>query len=238
MLRIVLSLFFASIGLQAIAADLPARPRLAEQPPLIVVNDWRGFYVGIDAGANLGSFNPLFGAGTVLETSVNLDDNSAFVGGYVGYLAQISSVVIGPEVGLQYWGFKSKGDTGLINQVTEDPLLLQQKIDWVFYANLRLGITPIPSTLLYITGGAAVAHTRGEIINLATIDTSFEQSALGWNAGIGLEFKFSERVTIGAQYTHFDFGNVSPANPTLLTVVSPDKLTVDQAKARITLRLN
>jgi outer membrane immunogenic protein len=217
------------------AADMPLK---APAPRVAAVDSWQGCYIGLNGGWNLGAFSPAFGVGAA-ATEVNLDDNSAFVGGHGGCLMQSSSgFVIGPEAGAQSWSFKSKAE--LAPAVGTTPaVLLQQKVDWLAYANLRAGFTPFARTLLYVTGGVAWAHVRGEFINLTALDTASEQSVTGWNAAIGLEFKITEYLSFGGEYRHYDFGKVQAANPALtLTLGGLDKLTVDQAMGRLSYHLN
>lgn len=216
-------------GAQAADMQIKAPPRAA-----VVADDWRGLYFGIHGGENLGSFNPVFGTG-LLATEVNLDDNSPFVGGHIGYLFG-STIVFGPEIGVQYWGQKKAAT--LIPALEGPDLLLQQRVDWVAYANVRLGISPFANLLLYATGGAAWAHVKGELINLATIDTTSTQSLLGWNIGAGLEFKLTPTISIGGEYRHYDFGSVQSVNPVVAVAlgIKSGNLTNDQAMARLTFR--
>lgn len=216
------------------AADMQIK---APAPRVAVTNGWQGLNVGINGGWNLGAFSPIFGSGTT-ATEVNLDDNNPFVGGHIGYLVQSGNFVVGPELGVQWWGFKSQAE--LAPAVGTTPaILLQQKIDWLAYANVRAGFEVFAGTLLYATGGVAWAHVKGELINLAALDTSAEQSVTGWNIGLGLEFKITENLTFGGEYRHYDFGKVQAANPALtLTFGGVDNLTVDQAMGRLSYRLS
>jgi outer membrane immunogenic protein len=218
-----------------LAADMAIKAPLA--PRVAAYDGWAGFYLGFDGGFNLGSFSPIFGRG-VTATEVNLDDNSAFVGGHIAYLGQSGSFVFGVEGGVQWLGFKSQAELAPAVGITP-AILLQQKIDWLAYANVRAGITPFARTLLYVTGGVAWAHVKGEFINLAALDTSAEQSVTGWNLGLGIEFKITDNLTFGGEYRHYDFGKVQAANPALtLMLGGVDTLTVDQAMARLSYRIN
>src|SRR5262245_41079222 len=128
-------LFLASLGLLflgsgALAADLP----LKAAAPRAVADTWAGFYVGLQGGWNLGSFAPFCPACGPTGTEINLDDNNPFIGGQIGYLIQSGGLVIGPELGVQYLGFKSQAE--LAPATEESPaVLLQQRIDWLAYAN-------------------------------------------------------------------------------------------------------
>jgi outer membrane immunogenic protein len=234
MLRTILTGLIAICCLPAFAADMPVKAPYIAQPVPVV--GWQGLYVGIHGGENLGSFNPVFGTG-VEATAINLDDNSPFVGGHIYYLAQLGGLIIGPELGLEYWGFKKQAE--LAPAGAETPaVLLQQKVDWVVYANLRAGFSPLPSAYIYVTGGAVWAHAQGEVVNLAQLNTAFTQSVMGWNAGVGLDYKLAERIILGIRYTHFDFGTIQPVNPLFSTIISPDKMTVDQIRGSLSVRLN
>lgn len=212
------------------AADMAVKAR-----PLapVVADSWQGFYFGLHAGQNLGAFSPIFGTGAT-ATEVNLDDNSWFVGGHTGYLLQSGPVVFGPEIGVQYWSLKSRSQVAPAVGLTP-AVLLQEQVDFVAYANMRVGFA-ISSVYVYATGGAAWAHQKGEFINLAAIDTSNAQSLLGWNVGAGAEFKLTPNLSFGAEYRHYDFGKVSAANPVLNTLVAPDKMTNDQVMGRVSYR--
>jgi outer membrane immunogenic protein len=224
----------------ASAADLPTRPRLAS--PVVDVG-WLGMYAGINGGWNLGSFSPFVDAGPD-STKVNLDDNNPFVGGHIGYLYQSygSNFVFGPEVGIQYWGFKSKDQ---VTMTTEVPtaVTFQQKIDFLAYANVRAGLALTPSLLAYVTGGAAWAHVKSEVrIDVADLAATAgkDNSVLGWNIGAGLEFKLSEYVSLGGEYRHYDFGKVNALDPILIAGFAGvgDKLTVDQVMGRFSYRFH
>lgn len=225
---------FAGLGANAaLAADMPLKaPRAAA-----LADSWAVLYVGINGGWNLGAFSPFCGPRCgPTATEVNLDDNSPFVGGHVGYLYQTSSgFVIGPELGVQWLGFKSQAE--LAPAVGTTPaVLLEQKLDWLAYANLRAGFSPFANTLIYFSGGVAWAHSKGAILNLAALDTSNASSITGWNVGGGLEFKLGPSVSLGFEYRHYDFGDVQAANP--LFLVPASRLTMEQAMGRLNFRLD
>jgi outer membrane immunogenic protein len=215
------------------AADMPVRKAPVYAAP-VATPSWQGFYVSIDGGWNLGKFSPVFGTRDIEATAINLDDNSAFVGGSMRYLFQTGSFVIGPELGLQWWGFKSQAELVPAGEGTA-AVLLQSKIDWLAYAGARAGLTPFQGTLIYLSGGVAWAHQKGETINLAKLDAISAQSLTGWYIGAGLEFRITDNVTFGGEYRHLNFGDVQPI---VAVGVPTDKLTIDQALARLSFKLN
>jgi outer membrane immunogenic protein len=218
-----------SSGTNARAADMVVKA--PARPAPVAAQGWQGFYVSIDGGWNLGKFSPIFGTGDD-ATAVNLDDNSAFVGGSMRYLFQAGSFVLGPELGIQWWGFKSQAE--LVPGAEASPSF-QSKIDWLAYAGARAGLTPFQGTLIYLSGGVAWAHHKGEAINLASIGLVSTQSLTGWYVGAGLEFKITDNVTLGGEYRHLNFGDVQPI---VAIGVPTDKLTIDQALARLSFKLN
>lgn len=246
MLRILFLLLAVALPtLPSSAADLPARPRLAS--PVVDVG-WSGMYAGINGGWNLGSFSPFVDNGPD-STKINLDDNNPFVGGHIGYLYQSagSNFVFGPEVGIQYWGFKSKDQMAATVIVDDVPVVgtatFQQKIDFLAYANARAGIAIGPSLLAYVTGGAAWAHVKSDVrIDVADLASTAgkDNSVLGWNIGAGLEYKLGEYLVLGGEYRHYDFGKVNALDPVLAVNFAGvgDKLTVDQAMGRLSYRFH
>jgi outer membrane immunogenic protein len=221
------------------AADLALKSPVSA--PVAAANSWAGYYIGLEGGMNLGKFSP-FCAATVcgpVATEINLDDNNWFVGGHTGFLVQRGQIVFGPEVGVQYWGFKAKAALAVVETPTTPTL--QTQVDWLAYVNMRAGITPMNGILVYVTGGPAWAHVKGDVnLNLANIDPSSDQSVFGWNVGGGVSFKLTDTITFGGEYRHYDFGKVSAANPALnlMGIGNSDRLTVDQAMARLSFRFN
>ncbi len=228
-MRIALSLLALLLSISpAAAADLPVR----KATPIAAAPSWSGFYVGINGGMNLGAFNPAFGTGDT-ATAINLDDNSPVVGGHMGYLMQTGGLVVGPEIGMQYWGLKSEA---VVIPATTTPaiapaVLLQQKIDWIGYAGVRAGIAIAQPILVYATGGFALGHQKAEteVIGVAPVQT---ETLTGWYAGFGVELMLTEKWSLGAQYKHIDFGDVVP-----VLGIAPDRMTVDQITGRLTFRL-
>lgn len=241
MLRNLLVILIVSAGFPALAADMAIKaPRVA---PLVEYSGWQGAYVGVQGGQTLGAFSPFCRTCGLTGTEINLDDNAWLVGGQIGYLIQPSNgfIVLGLELGVQYLGFKSEAQ--LVPAVGVLPaVLLQQKVDWLAYANVRAGIALGQNGLLYLTGGPAWAHARGAVLNLAAlpVDTSNESSLLGFDIGGGLEWKLWQNASLGVEYRHYDFGKASAANPIFTTGlgIGSDKLTFEQIVGRLNFKLN
>ncbi len=103
-------IFLASVGAMALtgsaafAADLPSRappPVYLPPPPLFT---WTGIYIGGQVGYawtsgnnNFNGFDPFFGTGTFLSTSIGGTPSGVIGGGNVGYNYQINQWVLGLE---------------------------------------------------------------------------------------------------------------------------------------------
>ncbi len=94
----------ALTGSAAFAADLPSRapPPVYLPPPPIFT--WTGIYIGGQIGYawasgnnNFNGFDPFFGTGTFLSTSVGGTPSGVIGGGNVGYNYQINQWVLGLE---------------------------------------------------------------------------------------------------------------------------------------------
>src|SRR5690606_29037841 len=90
---------------------------------------------------------------------------------------------------------------------------IQQELDWYGTVRGRLGLLPMPNLLLYATGGVAYGETSAS--NVASDLTNFgfvsgrgsaNEKHIGWVAGAGAEFMFSDRWTARAEWLHVDLG--------------------------------
>ncbi len=88
----------ALIGTPALAADMPLKAPPAPAP----INNWTGFYLGIEGGLNVGD-------GKATNTALKLDETRTFglagglFGGTIGYNWQIApSWVLGAEADISW----------------------------------------------------------------------------------------------------------------------------------------
>lgn len=226
-----LALILLAVGVAATwAADLPVRK--AQAVPQVVQESWAGMYFGIHGGMNLGAFNPIFGSGED-ATRVNFDDNSAIVGGHIGYYGQLGGFVIGPEIGIQYMGFKAKKEVPAVVDDGPTVATLQQKVDWMAYAGANVGVLFGEYILASVGGGVAWAHQKGEVVDVTALSPFNTTASLtGWYVRAGLEYKLSQRVRLGVDYKHVDFGDVQP-----VLGIDPKNMRFDQITGRISFSL-
>jgi outer membrane immunogenic protein len=166
-----------SVGAPAMAADLPAY----EEPIIVPIYDWTGFYVGVNGGYSWGKSATGFNLAGFPPFSGNLNMGGGLLGGQAGYNWQVNrNFVFGFEADFQ--GARQDGtlnDTagpfcttaaGIITTTTctSGSASLEQTLRWFGTARLRLGVLATSHLMFYATGGVAY----GEIENSVSISTN------------------------------------------------------------------
>lgn len=234
----------------AAAADLARKAPVYKAPPVVVDPwTWTGVYIGVNVGYSWGksetdaTFTNNTTGVLLAASSSDFKLNGAIGGGQIGANWQNGIWVLGAEADIQWSG--QKGSTifscpvvGLgapCNPVTAGPgfgvsptATFNQKLEWFGTVRARLGVTPSPTTLLYVTGGLAYGEieTDGVIsgFSLAQLPVSaaFNHSTTksGWTVGGGIEGRLSGNWTGKIEYLYMDLGTVS-GTATLLTSNPP-----------------
>ncbi len=216
----------AAVAGTAFAADLPSRraPPVYAPPPPIPVFTWTGFYVGGQVGYEFGRSNSF---STVGATGVGLDavganKNGVIGGGHVGYLFSTQSLpVLGSLLGANGgFGFGTGGVIGIEGDVDGTSaraayLLPVTGVTDNARENIqgsvrgRLGIA-FDRVLLYGTGGVAFGGLQNNYFNPATgaID-SLSRTRVGYTVGGGVEYAFTNNLSVRVEYRYTDFGRFS-----------------------------
>jgi outer membrane immunogenic protein len=237
---LLIAALFATATVPALAADLPYKAP-PPAPVMIPVVNWTGFYVGINggyswgkAGRELSFFNPLTGiqiippVGSGATSDSNL--NGGLFGGQLGYNWQSGNWVFGFETDAQWTGQRGTASRlcGLLATAAGACLpgvalgtsaAVEQHLDWFGTFRGRAGVLVTPSTLLYVTGGAAYGtiNTDLTVTTIAPIGLpvsvirSGESSKFGWTIGGGIESKlsmFGNNWSGKLEYLYMDLGTV------------------------------
>jgi outer membrane immunogenic protein len=152
---------------------------------------WTGGYVGIQGGygwADADFSVPDFGF------NGNIDPDSGFVGGLVGFNYQSGSFVGGIEADVNYSGLNDD-----FSVLGED---VDAEINWFGSIRGRAGFA-FDRTLVFGTAGVAFAGADVDTDNFSNDSTSFT----GWTVGAGVEHAFIDNWTVRAEYRYYDFGN-------------------------------
>jgi outer membrane immunogenic protein len=238
------------VGGQALAADMPLKA-----PPQVAQYFWTGCHVGGHVGAGWGTSRfgeppeavPAGGFATptaqfVLPagSTADVDTGAGFLGGVdVGCDYQFARNWVIGAAGDFSWadihGHTNVAPDPFFGSKSGGPLVLNAKTEWLATATARLGYVFWDRWMLYGRGGAAWAHDKYSVQNLAfTSSTSgFIQfcdnpagviacnpaattTRLGWTLGLGLEWAFAANWSADIEYDHYDFGTQS------LTLTDPN----------------
>jgi len=212
----------------AAAADIAKAPAYRPTSPP-VFDSWTGFYFGLNAGwvgASHGS-QQLTGTDTDdgglgfllreghIPAALGLSPSGVIGGGQIGYNWQISNWLAGLESDFDGTSLKgaqtgfglTPGLTGNYSQT------LTSELNWLATLRGRVGVI-WAHALFYATGGLAVAQTKVGFSSVDLIDpipplnaSSFSDTTrAGWTVGAGLEWKFTSRWSVKAEYLYVDLG--------------------------------
>jgi outer membrane immunogenic protein len=201
---------------RALAADLPL-PGGAPIPPssyypISPPLNWGGVYIGLNGGYGLGTSNWTNSRGS----TGNFADNGGLVGGTLG----INYAGFGDWVLLGFEGdFDWSGATGSAACSSLSPsgalgpnATCQTRIDWLTTFRLRAGYT-WSHFLFYATAGGAA----GDFRLTANPSGAFHNPTppLGWAAGAGVEYLFTDSISAKIEYLYVNLGTVGCPTGTL-----------------------
>ena len=168
----------ASITATAYAGDLPRRKSANTYAPAYAepVKSWQGCHAGAHIGAG-------FGHASRANTS------GALIGAQVGCDIQSDRFVAGVEADASYTGVNNTGFGGKYRQ------------PWLGSARVRAGYAVDERLLAYGTAGLAVGE--GQFKNFAG---STSKGQAGWVAGVGVQYKVTNNVSVRGELLHYDLG--------------------------------
>ncbi|MCX5576702.1 outer membrane protein [Kaistia terrae] len=172
------------VGAQA--ADLTYEPAPVVEAAPAAFN-WTGFYLGVHAGAAL--FDGDYNYGGYQPS----DDNTGFIGGVqAGYNWQFDNIVIGAQTDFAYTSAK----------ISDDFVGAENKLNWLGSTTARVGYA-FDNLLVYGKGGVAYGQSKIETVGFG--DDS--QWHVGWTAGVGAEYAFTQNITGLLEYNYVDLGS-------------------------------
>lgn len=200
-------------------------PVVVEQPA--PVGDWAGAYVGAALGYAFGGddsvgFRAINSDGDVTGRANDVgsvDLKGANLGAHVGYRWQRDNWVFGPELAIEGGAIEEDGSTPAFG--VED-LSTEAKVNYLVGLRMKTGYAINPSTLVYGTFG--VAHGDFDYTVKSVIGSETESfSDTGVTAGLGVERKLNERLSMFGEweYRHFENTDVKFDEAGLVTTASP-----------------
>jgi len=195
-----------------LAADLPSY-KAATAPVVAPAPTWTGCYIGGNLGAGFGRADiNAAGGGGVSGTK------NGFIGGaQIGCDYQFAGTgwVVGMRNMFDGTSLKSSGTIpgGPLAGATGE-----SKTTWFHTLTGRVGYAVMPTSLLYIQGGGAWAHTD-QTITLGGVQVGqFGSTKGGYTVGGGWEYKFAPNWSAFVEYNYMDFGTSSGVTTTGVNV--------------------
>lgn len=198
----------------ASAADLPAY----EPPPVVAPVpegfNWAGAYIGLQGGYAWGEFE----ANTIVGNNEDeVFDAEGFLGGvFVGYNFQFSDVfVLGIEGDFEGTGIDTDEDSFDFDEDDEDDNEdgeFDASVNWQASVRGRIGAA-FDRALIYATGGIAFADFETDYDNGVDgggdgdDDDGDDDVELGWTAGAGIDYAFTDNIFVRGEYRYADFAD-------------------------------
>lgn len=227
---------FSQIGarLAALAVAFAAVPCDAQSL------DWQGFYVGVTAGAAVGtgrmdhdpsgSFNgPVAGDiadGNAFRGTTNLDTAEPTGSLQAGYQVGHGRFRFGLEGEAGYLGMHSSKSTTKFVPAQGSTFRLDQKIETDFFASLRPRMGYVPEAfagdlMLFATGGVTLTHARiRQKFTQTNINPNYVADGLseakmliGWTVGGGAEYALSNAWSVKGEYLYANLGTSKRSAP-------------------------
>jgi len=221
---VIVALALGSLGsASAFAADMPVKA-----PPAPIVDPWTGFYVGVNGGYSWGTWNS-----TSLALIFPPNFNQTFSphihgwdgGIQAGYNWRINNTwLAGLEGDVQWSDERARSITGESLVIGDFRTTITSaagwKISWFDTFRGRLGALIDPTTLIYVTGGAALGRfgfSQQTTASIATLAGTPIASASVWHGesttrwggtvGAGVEKKFTPKWSAKAEFLYLGFGS-------------------------------
>ena len=196
------------------AADMPV-PGPAPAPPPIYrpgFYDWSGVYIGVNAGYSVG----LAKWADINGSTGNFNTQGFLAGGTLGANYQTGPYIVGFEGDIDWTNLNGTSSSpGCLALSGGAGLLLPAgstcttKQDWLGTARARLGYA-FDRVFVFGTAGAAFGNERA-IVNVAggiSVSNNIPPQ-LGWTAGGGVEYAFTEAISAKAEYLFVQLGAAS-----------------------------
>jgi len=189
----------AALDLNAAAATPPKQSQ--QQKP-----DWAGFYIKGNPGGGSDSL-----PWTTLAPSNGFSSpTSAPVNEDFGYNFQSGNFVFGLEGSLAAANFDGKFTAPYLAGATSGAWT--PNMNWLGTVTGHLGYS-FGQWMPYIKGGFAAADVGSRLQGAGPIGSFSEGSQTGgWTAGVGFEYQFSPKWSLGLEYLYTDLSAGAPSN--------------------------
>ena len=214
---LLLTAALCALTTATMAADLPRRVMTTPAPvyAAIPVFTWTGLYAGVSGGYLWNETEARFdgtnrgGAPAGTNPNFSLKSDGYLIGGQVGGNMQIGAFVVGLEADASYTDVSTSNSSGSDGAAARTRAV-RSDLDYLGTVRGRLGVA-FDRVMIYGTGGLAYGglNTRvgGSSAAAGTFTGRTEDTAVGWAAGAGVEWAFTNNLTFKAEYLHYDLGD-------------------------------
>ena len=195
--------------------------------------NWTGIYAGVHGGAGYGAAKGeagidgtvegcLFNACDTFDFDESADDEYGLMGllggAQVGADYQLGNFVVGVKADISATDLSGEGTLaditvgpfGPIDPITIFSAGVATDVDWMATVRGRAGVTGPHGSLLYLTGGLAIADVESTLSYTTLLggdSVSQTDTRYGWTAGIGGEAPITRNITFGLEYLYTDLGS-------------------------------
>lgn len=196
---------FVAISLASTAAmaggpTTPAPEAPVAAAPMATALDWSGFYLGLGGAIAMGD-NTIREETGGETTAGDWDGTVPYA--VVGYDWQAGNIVYGAALDLSFGSFDAFSTPNGSFSCSDG--ICRSEVSNFASLRGRVGYS-LGSALLYGTAGFARADAEG---GFGSPVVSGSDTMNGWVAGVGVEFRATERLSIDASYMHADLGTLA-----------------------------
>ncbi|PRH89653.1 porin family protein [Labrys okinawensis] len=200
----------------AFGADL-APSSVEPVPPAALPFSWTGFYAGANIGYAFGGDDRVGVHYPNYIGDIGKASGKGILGGLqAGYNYQLDNIVIGLEADIQGSQIKDS----VTGSVAGIPGKGQSDVKWYGTLRPRIGYA-FDRFLIYATGGLAYGNIDYKL-NYDGVSIKDSSTKLGWTAGAGVEYAFTDNLSGRLEYQYVDFGGYRVGNANLSTKATPD----------------
>ncbi|WP_448955302.1 outer membrane protein [Labrys neptuniae] len=200
----------------AFAADLAPAP-VEPAAPVILPFSWTGFYAGANVGYAFGGRDRVGIHNPTLIGNIGTLNASGFLGGLqAGYNYQFDNIVVGIEADFQ--GAQIKDTVHGVIAGTDGRA--RSDIKWYGTLRPRIGYA-YDRFLIFATGGLAYGNIDSKL-SYGTAAFSSSDTKVGWTAGAGVEYAFTDNLSGRIEYQYVNFGSYTVRGAGISTKASPD----------------
>lgn len=189
------------------AADMPMYPAEAAVAPVADVNDWGGFYLGVQGGYSWvdGEADATITAIPAGIGAIDIEEDGFAIGLYSGFNRQFGNWVVGIDNSISYVDIEADGFNINAFSTTRG----------------RVGYS-FGNFMVFGAGGLALARAEIDFDDAIGTGGDDDHLMVGWTAGGGIEAKFGGNWSARVEYLYSDFGSERFASDEIPVTVDVD----------------